>query len=88
MEQKDNKRPSRPRFGRPSQPDKGNTFRKKPRFASDGDKEQKPEKAFKPRKKTPPPPKKRTPPPAPKAYDGTTRLNKYIANAGICSPEV
>ncbi len=85
MEQKDNKRPSRPRFGRPSQSDKGNTFRKKPRFASDGDKEQKPEKAFKPRKKTPPPPKKKTPPPAPKAYDGTTRLNKYIANAGICS---
>ena len=77
MEQKDNKRPSRPRFGRPSQSDKGNTFRKKPRFASDGEKEQKPEKAFKPRKKTPPP--------APKAYDGTTRLNKYIANAGICS---
>ena len=26
-----------------------------------------------------------TPPPPPKAYDGTIRLNKYIANAGICS---
>ena len=51
MEQKDNKRPSRPRFSRPSQSDKGTTFRKKPRFASDGDKEQKPEKADKGQKK-------------------------------------
>lgn len=32
-----------------------------------------------------PVPKIKTPPPAPKPYDGTTRLNKYIANAGICS---
>lgn len=31
------------------------------------------------------PTKKKTPPPSPKPYDGTTRLNKYIANAGICS---
>ena len=30
-------------------------------------------------------PKAKTPPPTPKKYDGTTRLNKYIANAGICS---
>lgn len=44
----------------------------------------KPAKAARPRK-TPPPPKVKTPPPTPKAYDGTTRLNKYIANAGICS---
>ncbi len=29
--------------------------------------------------------KVKTPPPTPKPYDGTTRLNKYIANAGICS---
>jgi 23S rRNA pseudouridine2605 synthase len=29
--------------------------------------------------------KEKTPPPTPKPYDGTTRLNKYIANAGICS---
>jgi len=29
--------------------------------------------------------KEKTPPPSPKPYDGTTRLNKYIANAGICS---
>ena len=41
-------------------------------------------KAAKPRR-TPPPPKIKTPPPTPKAYDGTIRLNKYIANAGICS---
>ena len=32
-----------------------------------------------------PVPKEKTPPPTPKPYDGTTRLNKYIANAGICS---
>lgn len=32
-----------------------------------------------------PQPKQKTPPPTPKPYDGTTRLNKYIANAGICS---
>lgn len=32
-----------------------------------------------------PQPKAKTPPPSPKKYDGTTRLNKYIANAGICS---
>ncbi len=43
-----------------------------------------PKKAKKPRR-TPPPPKTKTPPPIPKAYDGTIRLNKYIANAGICS---
>lgn len=36
-------------------------------------------------KRQPPAPKVKTPPPAPKPYDGTTRLNKYIANAGICS---
>lgn len=35
--------------------------------------------------KNPPAPKIKTPPPTPKLYDGTTRLNKYIANAGICS---
>ena len=29
--------------------------------------------------------KPKTPPPTPKKYDGTIRLNKYIANAGICS---
>lgn len=29
--------------------------------------------------------KEKTPPPTPKPYDGTIRLNKYIANAGICS---
>ena len=39
----------------------------------------------KPRVKTPPVKKPKTPPPAPKPYDGTTRLNKYIANVGICS---
>ena len=37
------------------------------------------------RPKRHPVPKEKTPPPTPKAYDGTTRLNKYIANAGICS---
>lgn len=36
-------------------------------------------------KRQPPAPKPKTPPPTPKPYDGTTRLNKYIANAGICS---
>lgn len=36
-------------------------------------------------KRHPLPPKPKTPPPTPKPYDGTTRLNKYIANAGICS---
>ncbi len=29
--------------------------------------------------------REKTPPPIPRKYDGTTRLNKYIANAGICS---
>ena len=37
------------------------------------------------RPKQHPVPKEKTPPPTPKPYDGTTRLNKYIANAGICS---
>lgn len=37
------------------------------------------------RERVHPMPKVKTPPPAPKPYDGTTRLNKYIANAGICS---
>ena len=37
------------------------------------------------RPKKHPVPKVKTPPPTPKAYDGTIRLNKYIANAGICS---
>jgi len=37
------------------------------------------------RPKRHPVPRVKTPPPAPKPYDGTTRLNKYIANAGICS---
>ena len=37
------------------------------------------------RPKKHPVPKPKTPPPTPKEYDGTTRLNKYIANAGICS---
>ena len=37
------------------------------------------------REKHPPIKKEKTPPPTPKPYDGTTRLNKYIANAGICS---
>ena len=37
------------------------------------------------RPKKHPLPKTKTPPPTPKAYDGTIRLNKYIANAGICS---
>ena len=36
-------------------------------------------------KKQPPQRKPKTPPPSPKPYDGTIRLNKYIANAGICS---
>lgn len=36
-------------------------------------------------KKQPPRRKTKTPPPTPKPYDGTIRLNKYIANAGICS---
>ena len=38
-----------------------------------------------PRAKKPPMRKSKTPQPAPKPYDGTMRLNKYIANAGICS---
>ena len=38
-----------------------------------------------PRAKAPAQRKPKTPPPTPKAYDGTIRLNKYIANAGICS---
>ena len=37
------------------------------------------------RPKKHPVPKIKTPPPVPKIYDGTTRLNKYLANAGICS---
>ena len=37
------------------------------------------------RPKKHPVPKIKTPPPVPKVYDGTTRLNKYLANAGICS---
>jgi 23S rRNA pseudouridine2605 synthase len=37
------------------------------------------------RPKKHPVPKPKTPPPTPKEYDGTTRLNKYIANAGVCS---
>ena len=37
------------------------------------------------RPKKHPVPKPKTPPPTPKEYDGTIRLNKYIANAGICS---
>lgn len=37
------------------------------------------------RPKQRPVPRVKTPPPSPKPYDGTTRLNKYIANAGICS---
>lgn len=37
------------------------------------------------RRNTPPARREKTPPPAPKANSGTTRLNKYIANAGICS---
>ncbi|MBQ6069718.1 MAG: rRNA pseudouridine synthase [Bacteroidales bacterium] len=37
------------------------------------------------RPKRHPVPKPKTPPPIPKEYDGTIRLNKYIANAGICS---
>ena len=37
------------------------------------------------RPKKHPVPKTKTPPPTPKEYDGTMRLNKYIANAGICS---
>ena len=45
-----------------------------------------PERADKePRTKAPVQRKPKTPPPTPKAYDGTMRLNKYIANAGICS---
>ena len=39
----------------------------------------------KPRARKPMQRKPKTPPPTPKAYDGTIRLNKYIANAGICS---
>ena len=37
------------------------------------------------RPKKHPVPRIKTPPPVPKVYDGTTRLNKYLANAGICS---
>ena len=37
------------------------------------------------RPKRHPVPKVKTPPPIPKEYDGTIRLNKFIANAGICS---
>ena len=37
------------------------------------------------RPKHPPVRKEKVPPPTPKPYDGTIRLNKYIANAGICS---
>ena len=37
------------------------------------------------RPKRHPVPKPKTPPPTPKEYNGTIRLNKYIANAGICS---
>ncbi len=45
-----------------------------------------PKSAAKPKRQPQPPQKKaKTPPPTPKPYDGTTRLNKYIANAGICS---
>lgn len=44
-----------------------------------------PAKETKRRERVAPTPKVKTPPPIPKAYDGTTRLNKYIANAGICS---
>lgn len=36
-------------------------------------------------KRQPPAPRPRIQPPLPKTYDGTIRLNKYIANAGICS---
>ncbi len=43
----------------------------------DGEAPRKRREAPKPRVKTPPPP--------PREDDGTTRLNKYIANAGICS---
>lgn len=57
---------------------------KGPRSAKAANGPKKPKAAKKPRR-TPPPPKVKTPPPTPKAYDGTIRLNKYIANAGICS---
>ena len=92
-EEADGSRPSR--FSRPkSRPadgsDANNSQEQEKRFTpSRGSNRRgshtKDKKAHSDRPKRHPVPKPKTPPPTPKEYDGTIRLNKYIANAGICS---
>ena len=84
----DNERPNR--FSRPRKSNTNQDGEQRPATPSRGSnrrgvhtKDKKKARADRPKRH--PIPKEKTPPPTPKAYDGTTRLNKYIANAGICS---
>lgn len=76
-------RPAQSRRNGDSRPSDGKRFNKPRRSFAQSDKS---ERTDKPRFAKPTAPRKaKTPPPPPKKYDGTIRLNKYIANAGICS---
>ncbi len=93
MEKNDNnKRPHRPRINKSgdAKPSAKGPYRKdgdRPNASTRADKPARPPKRAKDpnRPKHPPVRKEKVPPPTPKPYDGTIRLNKYIANAGICS---
>ena len=93
MEKNDNnKRPHRPRINKSgdAKPAAKRPYRKdgdRPNASTRADKPARPPKRAKDpnRPKHPPVRKEKVPPPTPKPYDGTIRLNKYIANAGICS---
>ena len=93
MEKNDNnKRPHRPRINKSgdAKPAAKRPYRKdgdRPNASTRAEKPARPPKRAKDpnRPKHPPVRKEKVPPPTPKPYDGTIRLNKYIANAGICS---
>lgn len=89
---KDGEKPFRKEGDKPFRKEGERPFRKEgDKPATKSPRTERPSTAKAPRVKDPnrpkrhPVPKVKTPPPTPKPYDGTTRLNKFIANAGICS---